>query len=164
MLVTKGETMNINKKITIGIMLITGFIFAVSFSTLYAQTHIAEGTACSCTLPIPLLIPTFSSLGVFIGSFVYYLMFARIRETGKRYTEDAKTLLDMLQGDERKIIEKLVENNGEITQSRLSSLFGKVKTFRILENLRKRNVIIKESHGKTNKIILNKNFRNVLCS
>jgi len=155
--------MNTNKKIAVGIMLITGFIFAVSFSTLYVQTHIVEGTACSCRLPIPLLIPTFSSLGVFVGSFVYYLMFARIKETEKRSTEDAKALLDMLHGDEKIIIKKIVENNGEITQSKLSSFFGKVKTFRVLENLRKRNVIVKESCGKTNKIRLNDNFRNILC-
>ena len=156
--------MNINKKITVGIMLITGFIFAVSFSTLYVQTHIVEGTACSCTLPIPLLIPTFSSLGVFIGSFVYYLMFARIKETKRKSNEEARILLDMLHGDERIIIKKIVENNGEITQSKLSTVFGKVKTFRILENLRKRNVIVKESYGKTNNIRLSDNFRNVLCS
>ena len=79
--------MNINKQMSIAVMLITGFIFAVSFGTLYVQTNIVEGTVCSCTLPIPLLIPTFSSLGVFVGSLVYYLMFARIKETEKKSTQ-----------------------------------------------------------------------------
>lgn len=155
--------MDANKKIIISIMLVAGFIFAVSFSTLYAQTHISEGTACSCTLPIPLLIPTFSSLGVFVGSIVYYLTFARIKESEKKSNEDANVLLRMLQNDERGIIEKLVENNGEMTQSKLSSVFGKVKTFRVLENLRKRGIIVKESYGKTNKIRLSEKFRKVLC-
>jgi hypothetical protein len=155
--------MNVNKKIVISIMLITGFIFAVSFATLYTQTHISEGTACSCTLPIPVLIPTFSSLGVFIGSLVYYLMFARIKETEKRSTEDAVNLLDMLQSDEREIIRKIVENKGEISQSKLSGIFGKVKTFRVLEGLRKRGIIEKESYGKTNMIKLNGKFRGILC-
>jgi len=157
------KPMNINKKIAVSIMLITGFIFAVSFGTLYVQTHISDGTVCSCTLPIPLLIPTFSSLGVFVGSLVYYLMFARIKETEKRSTQDARNLLDMLQNDEKKMIEKIVENNGEITQSKLSSVFGKVKTFRLLETLRKRNVIVKEKYGKTNMIKLNNNFKEILC-
>ncbi|MBL7170194.1 MAG: hypothetical protein ISS48_04195 [Candidatus Aenigmarchaeota archaeon] len=155
--------MNVNKKITIAIMLITGFIFAVSFATLYVQTHIVEGTVCSCTLPIPLLIPTFSSLGVFVGSLVYYLMFARIKETEKKSTQEARALLDMLQNDEREIIKKIVENKGEITQSKLSRSLGKVKAFRTLEILRKRGIIVKEKYGKTNMIRLNDNFREILC-
>jgi hypothetical protein len=66
------------KKSLIVIILLSGFIFAVSFSTLYAQTHIIEGTACSCTLPIPVLIPTFASLGLLIGSILYYFMSPKI--------------------------------------------------------------------------------------
>jgi len=155
--------MNINKKIAISIMVITGFVFAVSFGTLYVQTNIAEGTVCSCTLPIPLLIPTFSSLGVFVGSLVYYLMFAKIKESEKKSTEYAKNLLNMLRGDEREIITKIIENKGEITQSKLSAIFGKVKTFRVLENLRKRGIVVKEKYGKTNVIKLNENFKGELC-
>jgi uncharacterized membrane protein len=153
-----------NRKIAIiGLILITGFIFGVSFATLYAQTHIVGGTACSCTLPIPVLIPTFSSLGVLIGSIVYYLMFSKIKETEKQSTRDARNLLGMLQPNERKIIEKIVENGGKISQSKLSSKFGKVKTFRLLETLRKRGIINKEKHGKTNMIELEKIFREILC-
>ena len=144
------------------IMLITGFIFAVSFSTLYAQTHIVEGTACACTLPIPILIPTFSSLGILIGSFVYYATFPKIMESEKKLAEDALVILDMLQLDERNIIKKIIENKGQITQSKLSSSFGKVKTFRVLESLKRRGIITKESYGKTNKIILNDKFMNAL--
>jgi len=155
--------MGINRNITIVVMLTTGFIFAVSFSTLYAQTHIVEGTACACTLPIPVLIPTFSSLGILIGSFVYYAMFPQLRETEKRVAENARVVLDMLQLDEKNIIKKLIENKGEITQSKLSSMFGKVKTFRILETLKRRGIILKESYGKTNKIKLDEKFRQVLC-
>jgi len=152
------------RNIMIVIMLITGFIFAVSFSTLYAQTHIVEGTACACTLPIPILIPTFSSLGIMIGSFVYYAMFPKLMASEKKIAEDAQVILDMLQFDEKNIIKKIIENKGEITQSKLSSLFGKVKTFRVLESLKKRGIITKESYGKTNKIRLNENFSKVLVS
>ena len=155
--------MNLTKSVVITIMLITAFVFAVSFSTLYAQTHIVEGTACVCTLPIPVLIPTFSSLGILVGSFVYYVMFYKLRESEVKSVKDSRILIDMLQHDEKKIIEKLVENNGEITQSKLSFVFGKVKTFRILETLKRRGIILKESYGKTNKIKLAEKFREVLC-
>ena len=146
------------------IMMITGFIFAVSFSTLYAQTNIIEGTACACTLPIPILIPTFSSLGILIGSFVYYAMFPKLMESEKKIAEDAQVVLDMLQLDEKNIIKKIIENKGEITQSKLSSSFGKVKTFRVIENLKKRGIITKESYGKTNKIKLDEKFSKILIS
>jgi len=144
-------------------MLITGFIFAVSFSTLYAQTNIIGGTAYTCTLPIPLLIPTLSSLGILVGSFVYYMMVPKLSESGKRIAENSRVLLDMLRVDEKKIMEKLVESKGEISQSKLSSLYGKVKTFRILQSLTRRGIITKESYGKTNKIKLNDKFRKILC-
>ena len=152
------------RKILIVIILLTGFIFGVSFSTLYAQTHISEGTACSCTLPIPILIPTLSSLGVFIGSVVYYMMSPKTEKDKEKYRNDMKMLLGVLPNDEGEIVKMLMDNNGEITQSKLSSKFGRVKTFRTIERLRMRGVIEKEPYGKTNIIKLNEIFRQILCS
>lgn len=150
------------KKLIILVIILTGFIFGVSFSTLYAQTHIIEGTACSCTLPIPLLIPMFSSLGIFVGSIVYYLMFPRFEEVKEKSLEVEKILLDLLNPDERKIIEKIIQNKGKITQSKLSSELGKVRVFRIIESLKKRGIIEKEPYGKTNVIKLSEKFENFL--
>jgi len=141
-------------------MILAGFIFAVSFSTLYAQTHIIEETACSCTLPIPLLIPTFSSLGIFVGSIVYYLLFPKIEEDKGK--EDLNLFLDFLEPDEKSVLQKIIENKGKITQSKLSSQFGKVKVFRILESLRKRGIIEKEAYGKTNTIKISEKFSKLL--
>ncbi|MEM5813028.1 MAG: hypothetical protein QXU71_01555, partial [Candidatus Aenigmatarchaeota archaeon] len=74
----KNNKYNIKNRIKTKFLLlaivISIFVFLVSFGTLYAQTHIIEGTACSCTLPIPLLIPTFSSFGVIVGAIVYYFV------------------------------------------------------------------------------------------
>ncbi len=158
------KLMNSQKKIIIAIILITAFVFGVSFSTLYAQTNILGGTAYTCTLPIPLLIPTLSSLGVFVGSLVYYLMFSRMERVDKKIIKDANILLDILPPEEKEIIKKIVENKGSITQSKLSSIYGKVKTFRILESLKRRRIIEKESYGKTNKIKLNEKYKEILCS
>jgi uncharacterized membrane protein len=156
--------MNLDKKLVAAVILMAGFVFAVSLSTLYAQTHIIEGTACSCTLPIPLLIPTFSSLGLFIGSIVYYLTFSKVEEARERCATNARVLLDMLEPNEKNIILKIVDNKGKITQSKLSRQFGKVKTFRVLENLRKRGIIKKESYGKTNLIELDEKYSKLLLS
>ncbi|MEM5766609.1 MAG: hypothetical protein QW423_03190 [Candidatus Aenigmatarchaeota archaeon] len=146
----------------IPIILLSGFIFAVSFSTLYAQTHIIEGTACSCTLPIPILIPTFASLGLLIGSTLYYFMSPKIGESKEKQVQLLFSLIEILNPEEREIMKKILENKGEIFQNKLSRTFGKVKTFRVLENLRRRGVIDKESYGKTNIIRLNEKIRRML--
>lgn len=144
------------------LILITGFIFAVSFATLYAQTHIIEVTACSCTLPVPVLIPTLSSLGIFVGSIVYYIMFPKIGESKEKYRNNMMLLLDVLPKDEKEIIKMLIEGSGKISQSKLSSTFGKVKTFRTIERLRMRGIIEKEPYGKTNFISFNEKFKDIL--
>jgi len=147
---------DLKKKLLIVIIVIAGFVFGVSFSTLYAQVHIAEGTACSCTLPIPLLIPTFSSLGVFVGSIVYYMLSPAISREVRKV--DTKAILDLLEPLEKEIIRRIVENKGEISQSKLSTEFGKVKVFRVIEALKNRGVVEKVPYGKTNKIKLNEKF------
>jgi len=147
------------RKIVIVVMILAVFIFAVSFSTLYAQMQISAGTTCSCSMPIPLLIPVLSSIGVLIGSAVYYFMFPKVEESKEKQGHIVTAMLDMLYPDEKEIVKKLLENKGKISQSKLSSLFGKVKTFRVLENLKKRGIIEKEPYGKTNTIILSEKFR-----
>ena len=57
----------------------------------------------------------------------------------------------------------MIDNKGEISQSKLSSVFGKVKTFRTLRGLISRGILVKESYGKTNKIKLNDKFKDILC-
>ena len=155
--------MQVAKKVVIIAIILAGFVFAVSFSTLYVQVHIYEGTACTCTLPIPLLIPTFSSLGIFVGLIVYCLMFPRIEESKERLKKDLEVLLELLKEEEREVIRELIRNKGKILQSKLSSKFGKVKSFRIVENLRRRGIVEKEAYGKTNWIKLSEKFNEVLC-
>jgi len=154
--------MDFVKKAMGAIILLAGFIFAVSFSTLYVQTHIVEGTACQCTLPISLLIPTFSSLGVMIGSIVYYLMFSKIQESKERAIEDIRKVLEILNPDEREVIKAILENKGRATQSSISRKIGKVKAFRVIEALRRRGVVKKEPYGKTNIITLTEDFEKIL--
>ncbi|MBU5678586.1 MAG: hypothetical protein QXJ96_01475 [Candidatus Aenigmatarchaeota archaeon] len=159
-------------------IVISIFVFLVSFGTLYAQTHIIEGTACSCTLPIPLLIPTFSSFGVIVGAIVYYFVAIHrseeyeilrsrierlpIKDFEKNDNEKFKIFLDFLDNKERIVIEKIVENNGEITQSKLSKIMGKINAFRVVESLKKRGIIKKEKFGKTNRIILEEKYKKIL--
>ncbi len=143
-------------------ILLTGFVFGVSFSTLYAQTHVSQGQVCSCTLPIPILIPTLSSLGIFVGSIVYYLLFPKIEKYRGKYVKDTRALIDLLTHEEAKLIRMIVENGGKITQSKLSSELGAVKVHRTLKDLELRGIVDKEPHGKTNMIRLTKKFSKIL--
>ncbi|MCD6402721.1 MAG: hypothetical protein J7K98_00120 [Candidatus Aenigmarchaeota archaeon] len=147
------------KIILIAIAVLASFVFLVSFGTLYAQTHIVEGNACSCTLPIPLLIPTFSSLGILVGSVVYYALTSRMEKIAEKRSGEREALLKLLNEEERFIISKLIENEGKITQSSISRKLGKVKAFRAIERLRARGVVKKERYGKTNILVFTEEFR-----
>ena len=152
--------MDFGRKIVLGTIIIAGFIFLVSITTLYVQTQIAEKGFCP--IPLPLLVPAFASLGVFIGSLTYYLTFIKIEESKEKRSEIVSSMLEILQSDEREVIKMLVENKGEILQSKLSRALGKVKAFRIIESLMRRGVVVKEPYGKTNKIKLNEKFKDIL--
>jgi len=157
-LVSKSETMDVKKRIAILGLLISMFVFSVSFATIYAQIHIIEGTACYCTIPIPILIPTFASLGLVIG-LTTYLIVTRNPEVKTMKKEDFLKLFDQ---EERAVIEEILENGGSVTQSKISRKIGKVKAFRILENLRRKGVIEKEKYGKTNRVMLKKEYLDVV--
>ena len=144
------------RKLLVLTIILAGFIFGVSFSTLYAQVNIAEGSACTCKLPIPLLIPMFASLGVLIGSIIYYLIFPKPVE--KEASENVDDILSLLKPGEKDIVKKIIQAGGEIPQSKLSKEFGKVKVFRILEDLAERGIVEKVEYGRTNKIKITKKF------
>jgi len=159
--------------IAIPISIVAAFVFAVSFFTLYAQTHISEGTACRCTLPIPILIPTLSSIGVMVGSLVFYFMSGRAHEKAREIRvenvsaikDSAFSMLKMLPSDEKKLLELMAGSGGKILQSRLPNDLGidKVKSFRLVQRLIIRGILEKNPYGKTNIIMLKENFRKILC-
>ena len=110
------------------------------------------------------LLPFMSFIGVFVGTFIYYIMSEEVNKKNKSLKNNTKIILNFLSNDEKSIIEKLIKANGEIPQYELTYLPGlnKVKTHRILENLLKKGIIKKEKYGKINKIILDKDIFEIL--
>jgi hypothetical protein len=143
------------KKIVLGILVISIFVFIVALSSLYIQTQISEGNLCGCLIPLPLFIPFIASIGLFIGTMSFYLWYIP-----KDNRINKQVLLKMFDSKEREIITKLFENQGKISQSKLVSQtsLSKVQVFRTLEKLRERKIISKESRGKTNLIELDREF------
>ena len=146
------------RKLIIFGILVSTFVFSVTFATLYAQTHIIEGTACSCTLPIPLLIPMFSSFGILVGLISFYLLLPSIEKS----KEEAKNWIELLDPLERRAIKMIIDNEGRITQAKISKEIGKVKAFRVLERLKERGIIEKIKERKTNIIKLSDKFEFLL--
>jgi uncharacterized membrane protein len=146
-------------RVIIGVILLTGFILAVSAASMYAQSHILSGTACGCQFPVEMLIPILSSAGILVGSMVYYFMSAH----GKA-RRDLKPLLALLDYDQRRVIDELVKSGGSASQSKLVSSTGlnKVKVSRLISDLATRGVLKKTVSGVTNRIELEEKIKKAL--
>ena len=72
--------------------------------------------------------------------------------------------LKFLNYGENQVMKKLIENNGTILQSEISRMpnMGKVRTHRIITELKKKEIITLEKYGKTNRINLTEEAKNVL--
>ena len=145
-------------RLLIGIILLAGFITAVSAASMYAQAHILGGTMCGCEFPIELLIPLLSSAGLLVGSMVYYFM------SSHKEKKDLSPLLALVDYNERIIINELAKAGGALTQSKLveKSGFNKVKVSRLIGELGNKGVIQKSANGITNDVELNEKIRKLL--
>jgi hypothetical protein len=72
--------------------------------------------------------------------------------------------LKFLNSSERKVTEKIIENKGNILQSEISRIEGmtRLRAHRTLKELESKGIISLEKYGKTNRIILNKEIKNIL--
>lgn len=78
--------------------------------------------------------------------------------------DDKNIILKFLNLGERKVVEALIEKKGEILQSEISRMEGmtKLKTHRAVRDLERKGIIKRESHGKTHRIILSKDIKEVI--
>lgn len=111
-------------------------------------------------------IISLSTVVLAISSF--YLVFGKNSETANVVTvmqqkdtskQEIAFALKLLDGDKRTVFNEIVEANGEILQSDLHTQTGfpKAKITRILDYLEFKGLIVRKSHGMTNKIVINKN-------
>jgi DNA-binding MarR family transcriptional regulator len=73
-------------------------------------------------------------------------------------------ILKFLNPSERKVIEKLIETKGSVLQSEISRAEGmtKLKTHRAVKDLERKGIIERESYGKTHRIILSKDIKDLM--
>ncbi len=105
---------------------------------------------------IAFFIPLALLAGVAIGAAAHYLFLERALVQQKPQSKEAAYLL--LESDERKVVAKIIEQNGRALQSEISRIdgVGKVRAHRLLARMEKRGVIKIESFGKTNAVKLAK--------
>lgn len=73
-------------------------------------------------------------------------------------------ILKLLNFNERKVLEKLIDKKGEVLQSEISRMkeMNKLKTHRAIKNLEMKGVVKVEDYGKTKRIILTKDVKNIM--
>lgn len=148
------------KKIIIIAMLVVIFVLIVSISSWYVQLLIDSGTVCSCAIPLPILFPIIASIGLLVGTIIYYVF----SPGNQKICIDKESILMFFTDSEKEVMDAIISNKGEVTQARIVKITGlpKVKVFRSLEKLRMKGIIEKESRGKTNTIRLSDNVGKLL--
>jgi uncharacterized membrane protein len=78
--------------------------------------------------------------------------------------DNKNIILKFLNPSERKVIEKLIETKGSVLQSEISRAEGmtKLKTHRAVKDLERKGIIERESYGKTHRIILSKDIKDLM--
>lgn len=73
-------------------------------------------------------------------------------------------ILKFLNLKEKKVLEKLIEKKGVVLQSEINLMEGmtKLKTHRAVKDLERKNIIKTETYGKTNRIILLEDIKELM--
>jgi hypothetical protein len=116
------------------------------------------------TTPFYFFIPIFGFFGIVIGALVYYIMNGDVERKEKILIQNTSVIMQLLEPQERKVIKKIVENQGKIQQVEITYMegFTKVKAHRIIESLVQKGIIEKEKLGKMRQLHLNKDLYDIL--
>ena len=158
----KQDKKNLKNTILI-ISIIAAFTFLVSIAYFHTQKIVKDPFTCEYRNILPILVLITSSLGVFVGSFVYYKISRNYLKEKKEYKKEAEITLSFLGKHEKSIVQILIRHKGEIKQAQLEKLtkINKVSVHRKLKKLLEKNVITKEQSIQGNTIRLTEPFRKI---
>jgi len=153
-----NQSAKMENRMILGVIVLAAFVFIVSLASLHAQSEMLQGNTCGCSMPVYFLIPMLSSLGLLVGSVVYYLVSRHCHDSGPRGKPSA--ILDLLEGDEKKIVKAIIDAGGETSQSKLPSKTGlsRVAVSRTLSDLEQKGVVQKKDLGVTNWVKISKDL------
>lgn len=140
------------------IILIVGalsfFLLIVFLSLLLGDKFQVQGCGCPKLVSRNFIYIFIVLAAIFIASLVYYLTSMKIEAQSKLMDKNISLILGFLDKDEKQIIERVIEKKGEITQNELTKQYGKLKTHRVIQRLKNKNIIKIQNIGKTNLIKL----------
>ncbi|MFH0954655.1 MAG: hypothetical protein V1777_00955 [Candidatus Micrarchaeota archaeon] len=158
---------------------IAGFLIllCVIALALYSPVIISQTNPTVCTIDgvcqhevrenlLTSLIPVFILIGIIIGAIVFFFMSSRMENKEKELQKVTSALVQFLGKDEKLVVQKLLDSQGQVLQADVSRIagVGKLKSHRIIQRLSDRGVIIIEPFGKTNRIRLNKELEQTLLA
>lgn len=114
--------------------------------------------------PFYYFIPIFAFFGLVVGALIYYILYGDLEKKDKLIKYNTDVILHLLNPEERRVIKKIVENEGKVQQLEITYMEGytKVKAHRIIESLAQKGIIQKEKLGKMRLIRMNKEFYELL--
>jgi uncharacterized membrane protein len=139
-------------------------IYIVSSVVVFYLAHgLVSAPVCECSVPLTWIVALISATGVIVGIAVYiYMKKTVIPETVS--TEELQETTRFLPKNQRRIVEAVIDEDGEISQSELPEETGlsKVKISRKLKNLERQKIIRREENGMTKKVMLGEEFEELL--
>ncbi|NUN11647.1 hypothetical protein HUU53_03295 [Candidatus Micrarchaeota archaeon] len=151
--------MNSEKKHLLGIIIVLVFAVVVILGTHYYVTSTGMDSPFTRLIfehhfEFMLLI---GLGGIAVGALSYYLMGKEVDSQKEIIKKNTRVLLNLLDFDEKKIIEKLLEEKGKAKQYELaySTKLTKVKAHRAIKKLVSKNVVEIQKIGKVNSVKLN---------
>lgn len=144
--------------------IIAGFAAVLFFSITYLNEKVLCDANCREQNKVSLILILLSLFGMFIGSLTYYFISEKYEKKITRMHKDVSLTLKFLNGEEKLIVNSILNHKGKITQSEIAKNTGlsRVRIFRTLRKLEEKGVIIKKPHGMTNVIELEEELKKVL--
>jgi len=174
-----------NNKKNLFILLLIPIILAIAVIFYFSVIHQPSTGTCQRMVPIYILWISLVVIILIIVPTSYFLISKSLEEKLKNNMElisnivkkekngngikkkednNNQLFLKFLNLTERKVVEKLIENKGITLQSEISRMEGmtRLKTHRAVKELERKGIIKIESFGKSNRIILTKDIKNII--
>ena len=152
--------MDFRKKIVLGVVLVSVFIFLVTV-LVFVYVLSAQGQA------VPDIFRPFIDhhvhfmvimglFGVVSGIVVYSVMSSTIEREKKVVKANTEIIMKFLGQEDREVLKLLLNKGGITTQGEISALPGmtRLKAHRVVRKLEERGIVHVEKHGKVNMVRL----------
>ncbi|MBI2630346.1 hypothetical protein HYW76_04555 [Candidatus Pacearchaeota archaeon] len=149
--------------IILGIGICAFILFVVFLSLLLADKFHSQSCGCPNVIEKNFIYIFVILAVIFVGSLSYYLFKLRLETQDSLIKKNLLLVLSFLDEDEKNVIKEIAANNGIMTQTNITSKYGKLKSHRIIRKLEKKGLIIVNPIGKTNEIKLKEELKQELA-